>query len=238
MGRFAAAMAFVCVLLCGQAVAARTTPLVEPEPVAIPAGFAPGQPLRLARDILLRRDWTLDVDQPERIEATLRKDDHVLRIAIREDAQRITFGYVSSEHLNYAERDGIRIIHPAYGQWTGALREDVRNRISLGPAPQSQENVAGIGAPQLHAGLRAEILWVVSANDRKQEIWRGPRWSWKKQPSIEIPEGSYIVGSRCFDGMFFGYYEHPVTAETGDVHDFNCGGAGNRQEMRVSRETR
>lgn len=236
MGKFAAAIALVCVLLCGQAIAARTTPLVEPEPVAIPAGFAPGQSLRLAREILLRRDWTLDVDEPERIEATLRKDDHVLRIAIREDAQQIRFGYVSSEHLNYAERDGIRIIHPAYGLWTGALREDVRNRLSLGPAPPLEEDVPRTGAPQLHAGLRAEIMWVVAADDRKREIWRGPRLSWKKRVSIEIPEGRYIVGSRCFDGMFFGYYEHPVTAETGYVYDFNCGGAGNRQEMRVSQE--
>jgi len=76
------------------------------------------------------RGWMLVDDQPGRV--TLRnviRGKHTVVVAVDYDAEGFRIDYVSSENLNYREKNGRRYIHPKYMQWTAQLAQDIRTRL-------------------------------------------------------------------------------------------------------------
>ena len=77
--------------------------LTDPQPIAIPAGVAPDRVANAVHQKFLHRGWAIAAEQPGRIEGTLSRKEHGVRVAIRCNAQQITIGYLSSENMDYSQ---------------------------------------------------------------------------------------------------------------------------------------
>ena len=108
---------------------ARSAVLVEPEPVAVPPGLTTAQVTREIKRSLLDRGWELSAERRGEIEATLHVRAHRARIAIRHDRKTITIRYLDSTELNYAVKDGRRLIHPKYNGWVAYLIKSLRANL-------------------------------------------------------------------------------------------------------------
>jgi len=116
---------------------AHGAPLVERPPIAIPAGTSPDQVANAVRWAFLHRGWIVAAEQPGRIEGTIARKDHSLRVAISYDAQQIRIAYVSSENMDYAPGPQGPQIHRKYLSWVKYLDEDINTFLKGGGAPAS-----------------------------------------------------------------------------------------------------
>ncbi len=86
-------------------------------------------------DTLPRRGWTAESVQPGNIMAFLAVRNHLLRVAIRYDAQQVALYYVDSDNLKaHSEANGQIYGHPAINRWTEILARDIAEALS-GKAP-------------------------------------------------------------------------------------------------------
>lgn len=78
------------------------------------------------------RHWDITRTAPGVIDAMLvrKNGKHSLAVRIEFDAKSFSIADVSSESMNYSERDGERWIHPLYNKWVGFLRRDIETRSS------------------------------------------------------------------------------------------------------------
>lgn len=111
---------------------AQSAPLVDPSPIAIPAGMTPDQVANAVHQAFLHRGWKIAEDQPGKVEGMLSRKTHSVRVAISYDAQQVTIAYVSSENMDYAQGPHGAQIHRKYLSWVKYLNEDVNTVLKGG----------------------------------------------------------------------------------------------------------
>lgn len=113
---------------------ARSAPLSNPDPIAIPAGLSQEQVVKDIKRALIGRGWSVTAEQPGQIDSTLHLRKHTARIKVTYDQGHVRLAYVGSEELNFKEKNGQRSIHPNYLGWVGFLVNDINTNfaVSLG----------------------------------------------------------------------------------------------------------
>ena len=110
---------------------ARSAPLVDPDPIAIPAGMSADVVHKEIKRALVTRKWTITGEQPGHVDATLNVRAHVVRIAIEHGDGTVRVAYVSSENLNFEEKNGERYIHKNYSSWVNNIVSDISRNLQL-----------------------------------------------------------------------------------------------------------
>ena len=113
--------------------ASRQAPLVDPAPIAVPAGVAQTDVVRAIRNALQYRNWAISAQQPGQIDATLYLRDHEARIRIAYNEQDVRIAYVGSSNLDEGERDGVKQIHERYLVWINYLDGDINTNLQHSP---------------------------------------------------------------------------------------------------------
>lgn len=118
----------VTALVGGPALAARTAPLYNPEPIAVPAGKNGDQVKSAVRRALLQRNWRVKEIAPGHIEGRHEKAgrkgvEHVAIVTVKFDTKTVRISYKDSEELNYDKESGE--IHPTYNKWVRNLEKDI-----------------------------------------------------------------------------------------------------------------
>lgn len=130
--RFSAIVLSVLSLLAfSGAVQARQAPLVDPDPVVIPAGLSQEKAVKDIKRALIGRGWTITAERPGEIESTLNLRTHTAKILVTWDTQAVRIAYVSSVDLDYKERKGKRFIHPNYLGWISNIAKDMGTNMQL-----------------------------------------------------------------------------------------------------------
>ncbi len=130
--RFSAIVLSVLSLLAfSGAVQARQAPLVDPDPVAIPAGLSQEKAVKDIKRALIGRGWTVTAERPGEIESTLNLRTHTAKILVTWDATAVRIAYVSSVDLDYKERKGKRFIHSNYLGWISNIVKDMGTNMQL-----------------------------------------------------------------------------------------------------------
>lgn len=117
--------AFILVL----SASAQAALLIDPEPIAVPAGLNNQQVATEIKRALASRGWVVTKEQAGRIDASLSLRAHVARIVIDHDKTQIRVAYVSSENLKYSEKNGKRTIHKNYLSWINNLTSDIYRNL-------------------------------------------------------------------------------------------------------------
>ena len=110
---------------------ARSAPLVDPDPIAIPAGLTQEQVVKDIKRALIGRGWSITAEQPGKIDYTLHLRTHTARIQVTYNESQVRLAYVSSEELDYKEKKGVRHIHPNYLGWVGFLVNDINTNCKV-----------------------------------------------------------------------------------------------------------
>lgn len=113
------------------AVQARSAPLIDPDPIAIPAGTDPAKVAKDIKRALMGRGWSITNEQPGQIDSTLNLRAHVARIRVSYDAKHVRFAYVDSNNLDYKLKGGKPYIHKNYLGWIGYLTTDLSTNLQL-----------------------------------------------------------------------------------------------------------
>ncbi|MGH8080650.1 MAG: hypothetical protein ACREP7_08750 [Lysobacter sp.] len=106
-------------------------PLVDPDPVAIPAGVESAKVVKDIKRALMGRGWSVTAEQPGQIDSTLNLRAHVARIRVTYDAKQVRFAYVDSSNLEYKLKGGKPYIHKNYLGWIGYLTSDLSTNLQL-----------------------------------------------------------------------------------------------------------
>lgn len=106
-------------------------PLVDPDPVAVPAGLDAAAVAKEIKRALIGRTWTVTDEKPGQIDATLNLRKHVARVAISYDTTQVKLAYVSSENLDFKEKRGQRQIHKNYLSWVNNVLTDVSRNLQI-----------------------------------------------------------------------------------------------------------
>jgi hypothetical protein len=110
----------------------RQSPLVDPAPVAVPAGLTEVQVGKAVKAALLGRGWTVTDEQSASVSAQLSREDWIARIRVDFDAKQVQIRYVDSKNLKYeVKRDGTRLIHTNYMNWMKFLHDDIGRDLEL-----------------------------------------------------------------------------------------------------------
>ena len=110
---------------------ARGAPLVDPAPLAVPAGLTMKDVSKAIRTGIATRGWVVNKDEKGQIDATLNNREHQVVIAIVYDTKQVKVNYVSSENMNYSEKNGTRYIHKKYTQWTQNVVADINKELQV-----------------------------------------------------------------------------------------------------------
>jgi hypothetical protein len=110
---------------------ARGAPLVDPAPLAVPAGLTVKDVSTAIRTGIATRGWIVNKDEKGQIDATLNNREHQVVVAIAYDAKQVKVNYVSSQNMNYSEKNGTRYIHKKYTQWTQNIVADINKELQL-----------------------------------------------------------------------------------------------------------
>ncbi|MBP6749222.1 MAG: hypothetical protein KA144_06250 [Xanthomonadaceae bacterium] len=130
--RFSAIVLSVLSLIAfSGAVQARQAPLVDPAPVAIPAGLSQGKAVKDIKRALIGRGWTISAEREGEIDSTLNLRDHVAKIRVSWDATSVRIVYVDSVNLSYREKRGKKFIHPNYLGWISNIANDMGTNMQL-----------------------------------------------------------------------------------------------------------
>ena len=113
---------------------ARRAPLVDPDPVAIPAGLTAEQIAADVKRALVGRGWEIVSEQPGQIESTLHLREHVATISVSYDDRQVRFAYVDSSNLDYRVKRGEPQIHSNYLGWIGYLVDDLTTNLQVSAA--------------------------------------------------------------------------------------------------------
>jgi hypothetical protein len=111
--------------------AGRQVPLVDPEPIAVPAGLTLPKVTKSIRAALVGRDWVISEEQPGHIVGTLNLRAHMAKIDITFDTSKVSLHYVDSKELMYAEKQGVKLIHRNYLSWIQNLVTDINRNMVL-----------------------------------------------------------------------------------------------------------
>jgi hypothetical protein len=110
---------------------ARGAPLVDPPPIVVPAGLTAQDVSKAIRAGVATRGWIVNKDEHGQIDATLNNREHQVVLAIVYDAKQVKINYVSSQNMNYSEKNGTRYIHRKYTQWTQNVVADINRELQV-----------------------------------------------------------------------------------------------------------
>jgi hypothetical protein len=110
--------------------AGRQVPLVDPQPIPVPAGLSAAQVVKSIKAALVGRQWAVTEEQPGRIISTLNLREHMAKIEIAYDSA-ITIKYLESAELMYDEKKGQKVIHRNYLAWVQNLVNDIARNMTL-----------------------------------------------------------------------------------------------------------
>ena len=105
--------------------------LVDPDPIAVPAGLEAKDVAKAIKVGISRRGWVVSKDENGQIDAELNLRSHVARVAIPYSATDVRIQYVSSEDLDYVEQNGKRYIHGNYIKWIRNIEADIQRELQL-----------------------------------------------------------------------------------------------------------
>jgi hypothetical protein len=125
--RLLALVSFVLLPFAAQS----SVPLVDPAPLAVPAGLDLATVRKEITRALIGRSWVVSAERPGEIDATLRLRKHVAQVQIRYDERQVQLSYVSSEHLDFKEKRGQRKIHKNYLNWIRYVMTDLSQNLSI-----------------------------------------------------------------------------------------------------------
>lgn len=109
----------------------RQVPLVDPPPIAVPAGVTVAKVEQVIGTALAARNWRIVKHMPGEIDAVYDPRSFSVTIAVHYDAQKIQINYVTSSDLKYEEKNGVRYIHKNYASWIKNLVTDISNGLML-----------------------------------------------------------------------------------------------------------
>lgn len=109
----------------------RQVPLVDPPAIPVPANVPAAQVEQVVGTALSARHWRIVKHTPGEIDAVYDPRKFSVTIAVHYDASRIQINYVTSDHLKYEERKGVRYIHTNYESWIKNLVTDIQNGLML-----------------------------------------------------------------------------------------------------------
>jgi hypothetical protein len=124
-------LAVLCLTAFAGQVQARSAPLVDPDPIAIPAGVDSVKVVKDIKRALLGRGWAVTNEQPGQIDSTLNLRTHVARIRITYNDKQVRFAYVDSSDLDYKLKGGKPYIHKNYLGWVAYLTSDLSTNLQL-----------------------------------------------------------------------------------------------------------
>jgi hypothetical protein len=106
--------------------------LVDPEPIAVPAGLNIDQVAKAVKvGVTSRSGWIVTKDQPGQVEATLSVRDHMLKVNIPYSTSSVAIKYVDSQNLDYKDKAGVKYIHPKWNNWTRNVLSDIQRELNL-----------------------------------------------------------------------------------------------------------
>ena len=112
--------------------AASSVSLTDPEPLAVPAGLMLDQVAKAVKTgVASRTGWTVTKEDKGQIEATLNVRQHMLKVNIPYSTSSVAIKYVDSANLDYAEKKGVKVIHPKWNNWTRNLLSDIQRELSV-----------------------------------------------------------------------------------------------------------
>jgi len=106
-------------------------PMVDPQPLAVPSGLTAKDVSKAIRAGIASRGWVVNKDEKGQIDATLNNREHQVVIAIVYDTKQVKINYVSSNNMNYSEKNGTRYIHKKYTQWTQNVVADISRELQV-----------------------------------------------------------------------------------------------------------
>jgi hypothetical protein len=109
----------------------RQVPLVDPDPIAVPHNVTQAQVEQVIGRALTARNWRIVKHTPGEIDAVYDPRDFSVTIAVHYDAQRIQINYVTSDHLRYEVKNGLRYIHTNYASWIKNLVTNISNGLMM-----------------------------------------------------------------------------------------------------------
>lgn len=122
---------FALFALSQPAHAGRIVPLVNPDPVALPAGLSEEAMVKDLKRALIGRGWEVEAERAGEIDAVLHLRDHVAKIRLTYTASDVRIVYVDSTNLDYRNRKGTPYIHRNYLSWIDNIVRDFRTNLHL-----------------------------------------------------------------------------------------------------------
>ena len=113
---------------------AMTKPLVDPEPLLVPAGLSDKAVAKAVRVGVSQRGWVITRQDPGYMEATLHLRSHMARIGINYDTQHVKVRYLDSENLDYGMKQGVAHIHRNYFNWVNNVVLDINVQLQAAAA--------------------------------------------------------------------------------------------------------
>jgi hypothetical protein len=107
------------------------TPLVDPAPIAVPAGLDDKAVAKAIRLGGAQRGWIVTRQDPGAMELTLNIRTHMAKVGVKYDTQSIQLTYLDSTNLDYEEKKGNRYIHRNYPKWVNNLANDITVQLAL-----------------------------------------------------------------------------------------------------------
>jgi len=107
------------------------TPLVDPAPIAVPAGLDDKAVAKAIRLGGAQRGWLVTRQDPGAMELTLNIRTHMAKVGVKYDTRSIQLTYLDSTNLDYEEKKGNRYIHRNYPKWVNNLANDITVQLSL-----------------------------------------------------------------------------------------------------------
>jgi hypothetical protein len=105
--------------------------LVDPAPISVPAGLSAKDVSKAIRSGIVSRGWVVAKDENGKIDAVLNVRKHEVKVNIGYDAKQVKIAYVSSENLDYSEKNGERRIHKKYNQWIDNMVQDIQRQLQV-----------------------------------------------------------------------------------------------------------
>jgi hypothetical protein len=105
--------------------------LVDPEPVAVPAGIAAKDVAKAIKVGIIRRGWVVSKDENNQIDAILNVRTHMAHVVIPYSDKEVSIKYVGSDNLDYQEKNGVKYIHGNYIKWVRNMQSDIQRELQL-----------------------------------------------------------------------------------------------------------
>ena len=110
----------------------RQKPLIDPPPIAVPAGLSAVQVGKAVKGGLIGRGWAVTAEQADGVDATLTGNDYTAKIHVAFDTKQVSIRYVDSSNLKYeVKKNGQRMIHTNYMGWMHYLSDDIGRNLQL-----------------------------------------------------------------------------------------------------------